>query len=159
MGSAHAVTQNQFSVPTSSATPTANLNQLDLVCGIAPLGQGQANSVCSYPGTIAGQNTYGVIVPGTGFSITPLSQDTELIINPGGTLATGTLDMPATPSDGQVFCALFTQTVTALTVAANTNVNPSQKLVSASATGSGVAGTEYCWKYFGSSLQTWYRVK
>lgn len=57
-------------------------------------------------------------VPLTGFSITPVASKT--LLNPAGTLATGTITMPASPDDGTVVGVSTTQTVTSLTVSANT---------------------------------------
>jgi hypothetical protein len=57
-------------------------------------------------------------VPVTGFSIVPIAGKT--ILNPAGTLATGTITMPATPFDGMMVKVSCTQIVTTLTVAANT---------------------------------------
>ena len=56
----------------------------------------------------------------TGFSYTFAAGTTTLIANPAGTLATGTVTMPAAPADGMVITIQSTQQVTALTVAANT---------------------------------------
>ena len=56
----------------------------------------------------------------TGFSYTFASGTTTLIINPAGTLATGTITMPATPADGMVITFMTTQEITAITINANT---------------------------------------
>jgi hypothetical protein len=56
----------------------------------------------------------------TGFSYTFATGTTTLIINPAGTLATGTITMPGSPADGMVITIESTQQVTAVTVAANT---------------------------------------
>lgn len=62
-----------------------------------------------------------VQVPTTGFAITVGNNTSTLIINPAGTLATGTVTMPATPIDGQEVRLSSTQTVTTLTVSPNTS--------------------------------------
>lgn len=62
---------------------------------------------------------FRVEVPLTGFSIT-LDSCPILVINPAGTLATGTVLLPATPLDGQQASIISTQTQTALTVTAAT---------------------------------------
>lgn len=59
-----------------------------------------------------------VYVPLTGFTISPISPN--LILNPAGTLATGTVLLPANPADGQKLSITSTQTQTALTVTAAT---------------------------------------
>ena len=56
----------------------------------------------------------------TGFSYTFASGVQTLVINPAGTLATGTITMPAAPVDGMVITIESTQQVTAVTVQGNT---------------------------------------
>ena len=56
----------------------------------------------------------------TGFSYTFASGTTTLIINPAGTLATGTITMPGTPADGMVITFTTTQEITAITINGNT---------------------------------------
>ena len=54
----------------------------------------------------------------TGFNITMTSA--RLVLNPSGTLATGTVTLPLNPPDGCVAEISSTQTQTALTLSANT---------------------------------------
>lgn len=56
-------------------------------------------------------------VPITGFSLTLSAWHT--VLDPAGVLATGTLMMPALPSNGQLCDFRTSQTITSLTVAAN----------------------------------------
>ena len=63
---------------------------------------------------------YDYQVSTTGFSYTFAAGTTVLVINPAGTLATGTITMPAAPADGMTISFSSTQTITALTVAGNT---------------------------------------
>ena len=56
----------------------------------------------------------------TGFSYTFASGTQTLIINPAGTLATGTITMPAAPADGMVIWITTTKQIVALTVNGNT---------------------------------------
>jgi hypothetical protein len=56
----------------------------------------------------------------TGFSYTFAAGVQVLVINPAGTLATGTITMPASPADGMTITVESTQQVTAITVSANT---------------------------------------
>lgn len=65
-------------------------------------------------------NTYTYLVPITGFSVTIGNGISSLILNPAGTLAAGTITMPAAPLDGQIVRFSSTQIVTALTVNAGT---------------------------------------
>lgn len=55
----------------------------------------------------------------TGFSYTFATGITTLIINPAGTLATGTITMPGSPADGMVVTFTTTQEITALTISGN----------------------------------------
>ena len=49
----------------------------------------------------------------TGFSYTFAAGTQVLVINPAGTLATGTITMPAAPADGMTITFSSTQTITA----------------------------------------------
>jgi hypothetical protein len=55
----------------------------------------------------------------TGFSYTFAAGTQVLVINPAGTLATGTITMPAAPTDGMTITVESTQQVTALTMSGN----------------------------------------
>ena len=63
---------------------------------------------------------YDYQTPSTGFSYTFAAGTTNLVMNPAGTLATGTITMPATPADGMTISISSTQQVTAVTVQGNT---------------------------------------
>ena len=63
--------------------------------------------------------SYSVQTPTTGFSITVGAGVKTLTLVPAGTLATGTIIMPAAPIDGQEIRVSSTQQITALTVSAN----------------------------------------
>lgn len=69
---------------------------------------------------IAGVPGYVKAVPLTAFSLTFGNSQTSLVLNPAGTLATGTITAAPMPSDGQRECVLSSQIVTALTWNANT---------------------------------------
>jgi len=62
---------------------------------------------------------YDYQTPTTGFSYTFTTFNT-LVMNPAGTLATGTITMPASPVDGMTITFSSTKIITALTVNANT---------------------------------------
>lgn len=76
------------------------------------------------PTKIDGNNgvlqSYDFQVLTTGFSYTFASGTTTLIINPAGTLATGTITMPGSPADGMVITFTTTQEITAITINGNT---------------------------------------
>lgn len=63
---------------------------------------------------------YDYQTPTTGFSYTFAAGTTVLVMNPAGTLATGTITMPAAPVDGMTISFSSTQAITALTVNGNT---------------------------------------
>ena len=56
----------------------------------------------------------------TGFSYVFAAGTQTLVLNPAGTLATGTITMPASPSDGMVITFSSTKQITALTLNGNT---------------------------------------
>jgi hypothetical protein len=64
-------------------------------------------------------NTYNYQTPTTGFSITLSDADHEVIIDPAGTLATGTITMNPAPFDGHLMKIRFSHTITALTISPN----------------------------------------
>jgi hypothetical protein len=127
--------------------PQTNVNQNDLV-QIIKAGQGTAQSVYAPAGMVGGEVQYAYSVPVTAFTITPASNVWFVLLNPAGTLETGTLTMPANPGDGQKLCLMDSQTQTAITIAANTG----QSLASYGVTTPTalVANTVYCWFYIKS---------
>ena len=64
--------------------------------------------------------SYDYQVLTTGFGYTFAAGVQVLVIQPAGTLATGTVTMPASPTDGMTIAVVSTQQVTAITVSANT---------------------------------------
>jgi hypothetical protein len=75
--------------------------------------------------------SYDYQVLTTGFSYTFAAGTQVLVINPAGTLATGTITMPAAPVDGMTITVESTQQVTALTMSGNggTVVGPAVQLI------------------------------
>ena len=57
--------------------------------------------------------------PATGFNITANQGDTDLILDPAGTLASGTVTMQLNPNDGQGIKIYTSQTITSFTIAGN----------------------------------------
>lgn len=97
---------------------------------------------------------YFYSVPVTGFSITIPNNVNFYIINPAGTLATGTFTMSSLPYDGQIQGVSSSQTVTTLTINGNTNQNI---ISSPSLTTSITAGASLKFIYRAANL-TWYRA-
>lgn len=101
--------------------------------------------------TYTSKYDYTYNVPVTGFSLTIGAGIQALILNPAGTLATGTVIMPAAPVDGQVTSVSSTQIITALTVSPNTG----QSIANAPTTLAAGAGFRYLYR---AANTTWYRV-
>jgi len=87
--------------------------------------------------------------PTTGFSYTITSPVT--LLAPAGTLATGTVTMPASPADGMQVKICSTQIITALTLAGNTG----QTVLNALTAFTAGSSAEYLYR---SSNNTWYRI-
>jgi hypothetical protein len=62
-----------------------------------------------------------VLTPTSGSTVTLATSNRRTILHPSGTLATLTIDMPASPVSGQLQTVTTTQTITALTVSGNGN--------------------------------------
>lgn len=62
---------------------------------------------------------YQRVVPITGFTQTINDNISQLILTPAGTIATGTVTMPANPFDGQIVGMSTNQTITSLTISPN----------------------------------------
>lgn len=100
--------------------------------------------------TQVGIAIYNYLVPLTGFSATIANYVNQLILNPAGTLATGTIIMPATAYDGQVVGVSSSQTVTTLTVSANSG----QSINGAPTTITAIAPFAFIYRLANT---TWYR--
>jgi hypothetical protein len=137
----------QFTTPPKVSSIGPN----DLV-QIIPGGNPAPGNVYAPAQWLGGTILYQYSVPLTGFSIQVNPGVKRLLLNPAGTLATGTVLMPVLPiSDGQEFCIESTQTQTALTVTAATGTTLTGTAVTAL-----VANTAVCWVYL-SPLATWLR--
>lgn len=86
--------------------------------------------VAKLDGTNGLLQSYDYQVPTTGFSYTFAAGIQTLIMNPAGTLATGTITMPASPSDGMTITISSSQTITALTLQGNTGQSISNTITS-----------------------------
>lgn len=97
-----------------------------------------------------GEKAY-YVAPLTGATVTPDAGTEFCVIDPAGTITALTLNMPATPYDGQRFNVTFDAAVTALTMAAPASATLKVALTAAS------AGSFASWKY-NKADTTWYRV-
>ena len=100
-------------------------------------------------GTAGLLQQYDYQTPTTGFSYTFAAGVNVLVMQPAGTLATGTVTMPAAPVDGMTITVESTQQITALTVQGNTG----QSLVNGTQTLR--PNQPYSWVYRLSNT-TWY---
>ncbi len=100
-------------------------------------------------GTNGVLQSYDYQTPTTGFSYTFASGITTLIMVPAGTLATGTITMPATPADGMTITFSSSQVITALTV----NGNSGQSIVGAPTSMSAGGASTFVYRL---SNTTWY---
>jgi len=99
---------------------------------------------------VPGLTQYSV-VPVTTDVVTPPAGTEFATINPAGTIAAMTLNMPASPYDGQPFEVAFDQVITALTMAAPASATLKGALTAATAKGFAK------WRYSKADT-TWYRV-
>lgn len=97
------------------------------------------------------RNTLERVVPTTGFTNTIANTTSYYIIEPAGTLATGTLTMPASPVNEQVVTVASTQIITALTHSPNTGQTLKGALTTIAVDGNA------SWIYRTANT-TWYRV-
>lgn len=136
-------------VPTVPTVPNVGTTDLfqDVVRGFP-----QANNYYATAAQINNVQGYAIAVPTTGFSLTFGSGQTYYLIQPAGTLATGTFTFAAAPGDGAKECVRSTQTQTAVTIAANAG-----QTVGGTAVTTMAANTTYCW-LFQASSSTWYPV-
>jgi hypothetical protein len=101
------------------------------------------------PFSAGGAYTYNA--PTTGFSLTIANGIGRLVLDPAGTLATGTVTMPATPADGEEVGISSTQIITALTISGNSGQTMADTISTL-----GVGG---CVTFKWVAAQTkWYRV-
>jgi len=70
--------------------------------------------------TYVDKQSYTYNVPIAGFALTIGAGVQQLVLDPAGVLATGTITMPAAPADGFVVTISSTKAVTALTLNPNT---------------------------------------
>jgi hypothetical protein len=85
----------------------------------------------------------------TGFTYTFAAGTQVLVMNPAGTLATGTITMPASPADGMTITFSSSQQITALTLSGNTG----QSVVSAVTFLPAKTGVSYVYRLANT---TWY---
>lgn len=115
-------------------------------------GKGTAQSAFVTAGQLNSQFGALVQVPLTAFTITVPNNVGALLMIPAGTLAAGTINLPAAPVDQQMFRLVTTQLVTALVVAA-----PAGQTIGGTALTAPAINTEYTWMYI-QNTNTWQRI-
>lgn len=96
--------------------------------------------------------SYSLQTPTTGFSISVANACGQLILNPAGTLASGTITLPASPKDGQLCRIVSTAAVSALTLSAATG----QTITGAVSTLAANAAVAFL---YAAGSSCWYRVQ
>lgn len=91
------------------------------------------------------------IIPTTGFTQTVNANQGGFFINPAGTLATGTINLPASPNGGRRVCFTTSQTITTLTVSGNGST-----IVTGAAPTTITVSTPFC-MMFDANTPGWYR--
>jgi hypothetical protein len=100
--------------------------------------------------------SYSYQTPATGFSITIGAGVRTLVLDPAGTLATGTITMPASPVDGQEIRISSSQNITALTVSANAGQSIKNAPTAFTVSTTGQQGYAFIYR---ASNTTWYRLQ
>lgn len=150
-----------FSGSNLTAIQTRNHSDLQSIVGSSDgyhLSSAQYSTVVNFTTNVqqAIQSTCQVelieyLVPLTGFTKTVSNTTNVLVLEPAGTLATGTVTMPASPVNNQVVRISSTQIITALTVSPNTG--QTVKGAPTTIAANGAVG----WVYRQSNT-TWYRI-
>jgi hypothetical protein len=96
-------------------------------------------------------NPYSYQTPLTGFSIQVANGITSLLLDPLGTLASGSITFPSTPIDGQMLRIASSQIITALTISAPAG----QTILGAITT---IAANGYATWQYAASVKKWFSV-
>jgi hypothetical protein len=128
---------------------SAGSNALSFASSSAAAGSFDTNKNFIHLFAIADQSK-SVQVPITGFSITIANNTSTLILDPAGTLAAGTVALPATPIDGQEVTVTSSQIITALTVTSSQTIKNAPTTI-------GTAGIGFKYIYHLANT-TWYRL-
>jgi|ERR1700691_400332 len=133
----------------TSPPQVANVGTADLFLDVVR-GSPSANSYYATAQQINGVLGYVKTVTLTAFSLAFGNSQTYYLIQPAGTLATGTFILSANPGDGQRNCVRSTQTQTAVTLAVAAG---SGQTINGGITAM-TANTSYCYLYSANN-STW----
>lgn len=148
-----------FSVPAGPATLTG-LETVPIDTNVAG-GAGPATALAT-PCHLGMAVTKTVVAVAAGSDTMTNNVCVELLV-PAGTIASFTVTMPPAPLDGQIYRITSTQTVTALTVSANTGQSMAGTTPTA-LTPSATSSTGYAWVFKaaaqgGQAANSWYRIQ
>jgi hypothetical protein len=127
-----------------------NGGNVSLTAGAASDASGVSGSIMM--NSWQADTSYDYQTPATGFSITLGDLKGVTILDPAGTLATGTITLPAKPGNGQLIRVATSQTITSLTVSPNSG----QSIKNAPTTLSAGTGFLYIYRSTGT---TWFRLQ
>lgn len=128
---------------------------------VPPIALGAAGTVLTGTGAasaptfqVPGPASYAYLAPLTGFVASFDPGVLYLVLEPAGTLATGTVTLPASPRDGLVVHLNTTQAITALTIVAN--AVPAGQVIADAPTTLPIGGAVGF--LYRAANTTWYRV-
>lgn len=133
-------------VPISQLPAAGAITGAELV----PLVQNGATCQAPVAQFFAGVAPYSLQVPLTGFTIQAGAGVAQLILNPAGTLASGTVNFPLSPTDNQSFAIASSQIITALSLTA-TAATISNAVTTLAAGG-------FAKYLYSSASTTWFRI-
>ena len=131
--------------------PTVQKVDTDDLVQVIKHGMPTAQSKYATAAQVNGVSGYVETVPLTAFSLSFGAGQTNYLIKPTGTLATGTFTLAANPGNGQLNCMRSTQTQTAVTIAAGATT---QTIATAAALTALTANITYC-LIFNQPTSTW----
>lgn len=122
------------------------------------LSQGRSPQTVTIPTPLLASGAVYRTAFAAGGSFTVPNGVTNLILNNSGTIATGTVVMPSSPSHGQLLRITSVATVTALTLSGNTGQTISNAPTAITISTTGAYG--YMFVYFSATATTgtWYRM-
>lgn len=133
-----------ISIPQQSSVGSSDLIQ------VIPNGNPRVGNVYVKPAQLTSQSGYYKSAPATGFTFTFGNSQSFAAFAPSTTLSTGTVTLAPSPSDGARECIFTTNTITTLTVSANTGQSINNAVTTLS------ANTNACYLFSLSNL-TWDR--
>lgn len=97
-------------------------------------------------------NPVEVVTPIAAGTTSPATTTTKLVLDHSATIATHTINHPATPLDGQTFAVFSRSIITTLTLGSSASIATGHTVATLAA----LASIEWVWK---ASASKWYRIK